>query len=188
MSRLWPLQACFFLSMPLCTFIQYESYESCYPWLLTGMAVTKMRFLEKCSHAMTHVQENSICISLPARPCLMPSPSQVQPENKALSRWLLSTRQFNRDWQIAWLARNLTPTRNQKIHWRSVPVRLLSSLKAAWPSCMAAWVALQCLQTRGRGVRSCLSGCPGLVFRWGVPGASKDSRPSAAEQERAPGS
>ena len=47
---------------------------------------------------------------------------QVQPGDKALSRWLLSTRQFNRDWQIAWLAKNLTPTRNQKIHWRSVPV------------------------------------------------------------------
>jgi hypothetical protein len=34
---------------------------------------------------------------------------QVLPENPALSRWTLSTRQFNRDWEFSWLARNLAP-------------------------------------------------------------------------------
>jgi uncharacterized membrane protein len=44
----------------------------------------------------------------------------VQPDDPKLSRWLLSTRQFGRDWEFFWLAQNLTPIKNQKIHWRSV--------------------------------------------------------------------
>lgn len=44
----------------------------------------------------------------------------VQPENPSLSRWLLSTNQFGRDWEFSWLAKNLMPMKNQKIHWRSV--------------------------------------------------------------------
>ena len=48
--------------------------------------------------------------------------AQVQPEDPRLSRWTLATRQFNQDWEFSWLAQNLTPTRHQKIHWRSVQV------------------------------------------------------------------
>lgn len=44
----------------------------------------------------------------------------VQPDDPKMSRWLLSTNQFGRDWEFSWLAQNLTPIRNQKIHWRSV--------------------------------------------------------------------
>lgn len=54
---------------------------------------------------------------------------QVQKEDPRLSRWKLSTNQFNRDWEFTWLAQNLTPIRGQKIHWRSVPVRPLLLLR-----------------------------------------------------------
>ena len=46
------------------------------------------------------------------------------PEDPRLSRWTLSTRQLNQDWEFNWLAQNLTPTRHQKIHWRSVQVHV----------------------------------------------------------------
>ena len=46
------------------------------------------------------------------------------PEDPRLSRWTLSTRQLNQDWEFNWLAQNLTPTRHQKIHWRSVQVNV----------------------------------------------------------------
>ena len=76
---------------------------------------------------------------------------QVQPEDAALSKWVLSTHQFGREWRISWLARNLTPVRNQKIHWRSVPVRLrpsgpamrLQLLLLCQPQHMEAPVVLQ---------------------------------------------
>ncbi|MEW5319528.1 MAG: hypothetical protein WDW38_010673 [Sanguina aurantia] len=43
-------------------------------------------------------------------------------ENDArLSRWTLSTNQFGRDWEFSWLARNLPPVKNTKIHWVSEP-------------------------------------------------------------------
>ncbi|KAF6254160.1 hypothetical protein COO60DRAFT_1542994 [Scenedesmus sp. NREL 46B-D3] len=45
----------------------------------------------------------------------------VQQDNPALSRWTLATRQFGRDWEFSWLARNLAPVKNQKIHWISEP-------------------------------------------------------------------
>ncbi|WIA22689.1 hypothetical protein OEZ86_009655 [Tetradesmus obliquus] len=45
----------------------------------------------------------------------------VQQDNPALSRWTLSTHQFGRDWEFSWLARNLAPIKNQKIHWVSEP-------------------------------------------------------------------
>ncbi|KAK9903592.1 hypothetical protein WJX75_009471 [Coccomyxa subellipsoidea] len=45
---------------------------------------------------------------------------KVLPEDSRLSRWTLSTEQFGRSWEFSWLAQNLTPTRLQKIHWRSV--------------------------------------------------------------------
>ena len=46
---------------------------------------------------------------------------KVEEEDPALSRWTLSTHQFGQQWEMSWLARNLTPMRNSKIHWRSVP-------------------------------------------------------------------
>lgn len=46
---------------------------------------------------------------------------KVLPDNPRLSRWTLSTNQFGRDWEFSWLARNLTPIKNQKIHWVSEP-------------------------------------------------------------------
>ncbi|KAI8462814.1 MAG: hypothetical protein J3K34DRAFT_372972 [Monoraphidium minutum] len=46
---------------------------------------------------------------------------KVLPEDARLSRWTLATRQFGRDWEFSWLARNLAPVRNQKIHWASEP-------------------------------------------------------------------
>ncbi|KAF8066281.1 STR11 [Scenedesmus sp. PABB004] len=45
----------------------------------------------------------------------------VQADNPALSRWTLATHQFGRDWEFSWLARNLAPVRNQKLHWVSEP-------------------------------------------------------------------
>lgn len=42
-------------------------------------------------------------------------------EDPALSRWTLSTYQFNRTWEFSWIARNLAPIPYQKIHWRSEP-------------------------------------------------------------------
>ncbi|PNG99718.1 hypothetical protein TSOC_014498, partial [Tetrabaena socialis] len=36
-----------------------------------------------------------------------------------MSRWTLSTNQFGRDWEFSWLARNLPPVKNNKIHWVS---------------------------------------------------------------------
>ncbi|KAK9814228.1 hypothetical protein WJX72_002582 [[Myrmecia] bisecta] len=45
---------------------------------------------------------------------------KVQPDDPRLSKWTLSTEQFGRSWEFSWLARNLTPIKDQKIHWRSV--------------------------------------------------------------------
>eukprot|EP00775_Hariotina_reticulata_P002059 gene2059-2379_t len=45
----------------------------------------------------------------------------VQKDIPAMSRWTLSTHQFGRDWEFSWLARNLAPIRNQKLHWVSEP-------------------------------------------------------------------
>lgn len=57
--------------------------------------------------------------------------TQVQEEDPRLSRWTLSTFQFGRQWEFSWLALNLTPLRNQKIHWRSVPGSTAGSLGGA---------------------------------------------------------
>ncbi|GMH42233.1 hypothetical protein BSKO_10152 [Bryopsis sp. KO-2023] len=46
---------------------------------------------------------------------------KVQEDETALSRWTLRTNQFGRDWEFSWLARNLTPIPQQKIHWISEP-------------------------------------------------------------------
>ncbi|GAB4818793.1 hypothetical protein N2152v2_005839 [Parachlorella kessleri] len=45
-----------------------------------------------------------------------------------MSRWTLSTYQFNRQWEFSWLALNMTPLKYQKIHWRSVPGSVGGSL------------------------------------------------------------
>ncbi|XP_012082967.1 uncharacterized protein LOC105642673 [Jatropha curcas] len=37
-----------------------------------------------------------------------------------LSRWSLKYKAFGRDIEFSWLARNMQPTPNQKIHWRSL--------------------------------------------------------------------
>ncbi|XP_051141622.1 uncharacterized protein LOC127258712 [Andrographis paniculata] len=37
-----------------------------------------------------------------------------------LSRWLLKYKAFGRDIEFSWLARNMQPIPNQKIHWRSM--------------------------------------------------------------------
>ena len=47
---------------------------------------------------------------------------QLVPEDPRLSKWTLSTEQFGRTWEFSWLAENLTPIKQQKIHWRSVQV------------------------------------------------------------------
>ena len=47
----------------------------------------------------------------------------MQPEDERLSKWELRTEQLGRTWEFSWLAQNLTPTKLQKIHWRSVQVR-----------------------------------------------------------------
>lgn len=36
------------------------------------------------------------------------------------SRWTLKYEILGRDVEFSWLARNMTPTKNQKIHWRSL--------------------------------------------------------------------
>eukprot|EP00195_Chlamydomonas_chlamydogama_P011211 CAMPEP_0202894280 /NCGR_PEP_ID=MMETSP1392-20130828/3715_1 /ASSEMBLY_ACC=CAM_ASM_000868 /TAXON_ID=225041 /ORGANISM="Chlamydomonas chlamydogama, Strain SAG 11-48b" /LENGTH=181 /DNA_ID=CAMNT_0049578927 /DNA_START=292 /DNA_END=837 /DNA_ORIENTATION=- len=46
---------------------------------------------------------------------------KVQPNDTRMSKWTLSTTQFGRDWEFSWLARNLQPIKNQKIHWVSEP-------------------------------------------------------------------
>ncbi|KAJ4844786.1 hypothetical protein Tsubulata_003500 [Turnera subulata] len=37
-----------------------------------------------------------------------------------LSRWTLKYKAFGRNIEFSWLARNMQPTLNQKIHWRSL--------------------------------------------------------------------
>jgi hypothetical protein len=53
---------------------------------------------------------------------------KVQADDPRMSRWTLSTFQFNRQWEFSWLALNMTPLKNQKIHWRSVPGTVGGSL------------------------------------------------------------
>ncbi|GFR42467.1 hypothetical protein Agub_g3375, partial [Astrephomene gubernaculifera] len=44
---------------------------------------------------------------------------KVLDSDPRLSRWTLATHQFGRDWEFSWLARNLPPVKNTKIHWVS---------------------------------------------------------------------
>lgn len=46
----------------------------------------------------------------------------AQPDNPTLSRWLLATHQFGRDWEFSWLAQNLTPMQHQKVRIRQQAV------------------------------------------------------------------
>ena len=61
-------------------------------------------------------------LCIPLRPCTTQpfiSAITVDPDDDLLSTWTLSTRAFDREWTISWRARNLTPMKNRKIHWRS---------------------------------------------------------------------
>ncbi|XP_010522847.1 PREDICTED: uncharacterized protein LOC104801318 isoform X2 [Tarenaya hassleriana] len=45
---------------------------------------------------------------------------EVLKDKPDLSRWSLKYKAFGQDIEYSWLARNLQPTPNQKIHWRSL--------------------------------------------------------------------
>lgn len=75
-----------------------------------------------CSLPCTH--DNPACTSANRN-------QQVQADDPRLSRWTLSTYQFNRQWEFSWLALNMTPLKYQKIHWRSVPGSVGGSLGSA---------------------------------------------------------
>lgn len=57
-----------------------------------------------------------------AIPQWMPFISSVKvlEDKPDLSRWTLKYAILGRDVEFSWLARNMTPTKNQKIHWRSL--------------------------------------------------------------------
>ncbi|XP_057735051.1 uncharacterized protein LOC130950543 isoform X3 [Arachis stenosperma] len=57
-----------------------------------------------------------------AIPNWMPFISSVKilPDKPDLSRWSLNYKAFGRDIEFSWLARNMQPIPNQKIHWRSL--------------------------------------------------------------------
>ncbi|KAA3476189.1 Polyketide cyclase/dehydrase and lipid transport superfamily protein [Gossypium australe] len=46
--------------------------------------------------------------------------NQVLEDKPDLSRWSLKYKAFGRDIEYSWLARNMQPIPNQKIHWRSL--------------------------------------------------------------------
>ncbi|OEL30457.1 hypothetical protein BAE44_0008525, partial [Dichanthelium oligosanthes] len=45
---------------------------------------------------------------------------QILEDKPDLSRWSLKYEVFGRNVEFSWLARNMTPIKNQKIHWRSL--------------------------------------------------------------------
>ena len=45
--------------------------------------------------------------------------TQVQKDDPRMSKWCLSTTQFGQRLEFSWLARDLTPVPDQKIHWVS---------------------------------------------------------------------
>ena len=51
----------------------------------------------------------------------MPWIASVTPDasDPRVSTWRLATRQFGRDWEFTWVAKDLAPLPQQKIHWRS---------------------------------------------------------------------
>ncbi|GFP93604.1 uncharacterized 17.2 kDa protein in melc2-rnhh intergenic region [Phtheirospermum japonicum] len=57
-----------------------------------------------------------------AIPQWMPFISSVKilEDKPDLSRWSLKYKAFGRDIEFSWLARNMQPIKNQKIHWRSL--------------------------------------------------------------------
>ena len=80
---------------------------------------TRLRPLSSFS---TNVRPVSACVSrcghrVTSQPFI--SAITVDPDDDLLSTWTLSTRAFDREWTISWRARNLTPMKNRKIHWRS---------------------------------------------------------------------
>ncbi|KAK2970246.1 hypothetical protein RJ640_021682 [Escallonia rubra] len=68
-----------------------------------------------------------------------------------LSRWSLKYKAFGRDIEFSWLARNMQPIPNQKIHWRSLeglPNRHFNLfLKTYWG---VVWKGLQNMQRAAR--------------------------------------
>lgn len=52
-------------------------------------------------------------------PNWMPWVASVEliPEDASLSRWVLRTEQFGREWTFSWIAKDLTPTKFQKVWW-----------------------------------------------------------------------
>lgn len=110
------------------------------PWITS----VKVRSANHGTGSAEHGALETLCLatgsSLSAPPLLAPWPAppasaccllQVQPDDPRLSRWTLSTFQFNRQWEFSWMALNMTPLRNQKIHWRSVPGSVGGSLGSA---------------------------------------------------------
>lgn len=118
------------------------------PRLISSKAILGQQLLNVCSngHVWQAAQwlENSaeVEVDLPvdvvwamwrdrtAIPQWMPWISSVElvPEDDTLSRWVLSTYQFGNTWTLSWLAKDLTPVKHQKIHWRSVPGSSSTSL------------------------------------------------------------
>ncbi|XP_058770326.1 uncharacterized protein LOC131643967 [Vicia villosa] len=45
---------------------------------------------------------------------------KILPDKPDLSRWSLKYKAFGQNIEFSWLARNMQPTPNQKIHWRSL--------------------------------------------------------------------
>lgn len=45
---------------------------------------------------------------------------KILPDKPDLSQWSLKYKAFGQNIEFSWLARNMQPTPNQKIHWRSL--------------------------------------------------------------------
>lgn len=90
---------------------------------------------------------------------------QVLPEDARLSRWVLSTEQLGRRWEFSWLAQNLTPTKLQKIHWRSVQARAWRAARQfLQPECLLHWAG----KTSYHPLIALIKGqsCPRTEQRW----------------------
>eukprot|EP00892_Ulva_mutabilis_P002341 jgi/Ulvmu1/12107/UM084_0032.1 len=46
---------------------------------------------------------------------------EVQNTGEDTSKWMLRQDAFGQTWELSWMAKNLPPVRDQKIHWQSVP-------------------------------------------------------------------
>lgn len=78
---------------------------------------------------------------------------QILDEDPALSRWTLSTYQFNRTWEFSWVARNLAPIPYQKVMYIAIHCSAVAHIDAVIVVCFyihcfyiqyqscASWVA-----------------------------------------------